>query len=250
MSELTRSNRITAYWQGEGIAVGVFYKTHTKIKEVHSNDADVLAAGFVFPQGTEENPVTAQDKLAAFKTFLQVNASAFGMEYDPVDRRADEYKFPNKYNEENLPEYSKQMAEKAVGDCLDKIQKNVIDGSLVKAGLLADGTEIGFAMGDGQIDVKESYSNGNIKYANVSYPIIISVGDANHETSINVDVVSGQLKKPRELADGTPLTQTGVKTVLTDAGILPKLEKPAKAESSDEDGEEAPMPTADDGYEE
>ena len=66
----------------------------------------------------------------------------------------------------------------------------------------------------------------------------------------NVDVVSGQLKKPRELADGTPLTQTGVKTVLTDAGILPKLEKPAKAESSDEDGEEAPMPTADDGYEE
>ena len=117
MSELTRSNRITAYWQGEGIAVGVFYKTHTKIKEVHSNDADVLAAGFVFPQGTEENPVTAQDKLAAFKTFLQVNASAFGMEYDPVDRRADEYKFPNKYNEENLPEYSKQMAEKAVGVC-------------------------------------------------------------------------------------------------------------------------------------
>ena len=35
MSELTRSNRITAYWKGEGIAVGVFYKTHNKIKEVH-----------------------------------------------------------------------------------------------------------------------------------------------------------------------------------------------------------------------
>jgi hypothetical protein len=247
MSELTRSNRITAYWQGEGIAVGVFYKTHTKIKEVHSNDADVLAAGFVFPQGTEENPVTAQDKLAAFKTFLQVNASAFGIKYDPVDRRADEYKFPNKYNEENLSEYSKQMAEKAIGDCLNKIQKNVIDGSLVKAGLLAEGTEIGFAMGDGQIEVKESYANGNIKYANVSYPIIISVGDQNYETSINVDVVSGQLKKPRELADGTPLTQTSVKAVLTDNGILPKLEKPAKVESVDVDGEETPMPTADDG---
>ena len=250
MSELTRSNRITAYWQGEGIAIGVFYKTHTKIKEVHSNDADVLAAGFVFPQGTEENPVTAQDKLAAFKTFLQVNASAFGIEYDPVDRRADEYKFPNKYNEENLAEYSKQMAEKAIGDCLDKIQRNVIDGSLVKAGLLAEGTEIGFAMGDGQIEVKESYANGNIKYANVSYPIIISVDEANYETEIKVDVVSGQLKKPRELADGTPLTQTSVKTVLTDNGILPKLEKPAKVESVDVDGEEAPIPTADDGYEE
>jgi hypothetical protein len=250
MSELTRSNRITAYWQGEGIAVGVFYKTHTKIKEVHSNDADVLAAGFVFPQGTEENPVTAQDKLAAFKTFLQVNASAFGIEYDPVDRRADEYKFPNKYNEENLSEYSKQMAEKAVGNCLDKIQKNVIDGSLVKAGLLAEGTEIGFAMGDGQIEVKESYANGNIKYANVSYPIIISVGEANYETEINVDVVSGQLKKPRELADGTPLTQTSIKAVLTDNGILPKLEKPAKVESVDVDDEVVPMPTADDGYEE
>lgn len=252
MSDLTRSNRITAYWQGEGIAVGVFYKTHTKIKEVHSNDADVLGAGFVFPQGTEETPVTAQDKLAAFKTFLQVNASAFGMEYDPVDRRADEYKFPNKYNEENLPEYSKQMAEKAIGDCLDKIQKNVIEGSLVKAGLLAEGTAIEFAMGDGQIDVKESYGNGNIKYASVAYPVVISVGDQNYETSINADVVSGQLKKPRELSDGTPLTQTGVKAVLTDNGILPKLEKPAKAESADadtEDGEAAAIPTADDGYE-
>ena len=147
MSELTRSNKITAYWEGEGVAVGVFYKTHTKLMEKRSNDADVISAGFVMPEGTEEAPVTAQDKLAAFKTFLQVNAATFGIQYDPVDRRADEFKFPNKYDEDTFKEYSKTMVEKSISEALGKVQKNVV-ANMIKSGHVAEGTEIGFGIGD------------------------------------------------------------------------------------------------------
>lgn len=230
MSDLVRSNKVTAFWQGEGVAKGVFYKTHDKIKEIFSNEVE----GFSFPEGDEENPTTAQDKLAAFKNYLMINAAQFGIEYDPVDRRADEFKFPNKYDEETLKEYSKQMAENAITAVLEKLQKNVIDGSLIKQELLPAGTEVSFAIGDTpEIEIGETYANGNIKYAEATYPVAINVNGDSANTSIVVQVVSGQLKKPRELAD-TVLTQTGIKTFLTEQGVLPEIPKKEKAESSDD----------------
>ena len=239
--ELVRSNKVTAYWEGDGVAVGVYYKTHTKLAEKRSNDADVIAAGFVMPEGTDEAPITAQEKLAAFKTFLQVNASTFGIQYDPVDRRADEFKFPNKYDEETFKEYSKKMAEKSIGETLDKVQKNVV-ANMIKSGHVAEGTTVNFAIGDAEVEIKESYANGNIKYADAKYPVVLQVGDVMVETSCTISAVSGQLKKPRELADGVVLTQTGVKTFMIENALLPKIEKPVKAEES----EDADIPTAED----
>lgn len=246
MSDLVRSNKITAFWEGENVAKGVFYKTHTKIKEVRSTDPEVITAGFQMPAGTEENPVTAQDKLAAFKNFLQANAAVFGIQYDPVDRRADEFKFPSKYDVDTFKDYSRKMAEKSIGECLEKVQKNVIS-NMIKSGNLPDGSEVNFGLGDAAVEVKESYSNGNIKYADATYPVVIQVGDKNVETTCTVSAVSGQLKKPRELADGIVLTQTGIKTFLIDKEILPKIEKPAKEEKTDGNDAEpaAEMPTAD-----
>lgn len=234
MSEqsLKRSNRVTAYWGGDGVAVGVYYRTHDKLLEKKSSDPDVAAAGFKMPEGTEENPVTAQDKLAAFKTFLQVNAAQFGIQYDPVDRRAEEFKFPNKYDEATFTEYSKTMAERSIGETLEKVQKNVI-GNLVKSDNLPEGSEINFAIGDGTISIKEAYANGNIKYADAVYPVVLQLGDKDPvQTTCTVSAVSGQLKKPRELADCV-LTQTGVKEFLIGKGVLPKVEKPAKEEKSE-----------------
>lgn len=235
MSELTRANKITAYWESTGVAMGVFYKTHTKILQIKSTDADVVNAGFVMPEGTEDAPVTAQDKLAAFKNFLQINATAFGIQYDPIDRRSDEFKFPSKYDTETFLTYSKEMAEKSIGVVLEKVQNNVIN-NMIKSGHLAEGTEIGCTIGDADVDIKESYNNGNIKYADATYPVEICVGEDAIGTTCTVSVVSGQLKKPRDL-DGVVLTQTGVKTLLIDNGLLPKIEKPSKdteAEATEE----------------
>ena len=46
MSDLVRSNKITAFWEGENVAKGVFYKTHTKIKEVNDKIGDVRPLAF------------------------------------------------------------------------------------------------------------------------------------------------------------------------------------------------------------
>lgn len=247
-TELTRANKVTAYWEGDGVAVGVFYKTHTKLLEVRSNDELVAKSGFTMPEGTDEEPVTAQDKLSAFKTFLQVNASTFGIQYDPVDRRKDEFKFPNKYDEETFTTYSKTMVEKSIGETLEKVQRNVIE-NMIKSGHLPAGTEINYAINDNpSLEIKEKYSNGNIKYADAKYGVVVEVAGELAEVECTVSVVSGQLKKPRELntEDGTVvLTQTGVKTFLIGVGLLPKIEKEKKEE---EEPANACEDTADDNH--
>lgn len=247
--DLTRSNKITAYWTGEGVAIGVFYKTHTKLLEKKSNDADVIAAGFVMPEGTEQEPANAQDKLAAFKNFLQVNASMFGIMYDPIDRRDDKFRFPNSYNNDTFADYSQQMATRSIEETLDKVQKNVID-NMVKGGHIPAGTEIAFGIERKDIEIKELYSNGNIKYADAKYGVKLQVGEKVAETTCTVSAVSGQLKKPRELAGGVVITQSGIKGFLIENGLLPKIEKPVKEKKEDTDADGAnAMPTADDGEE-
>lgn len=228
---LIRANKVTAYWEGDGVAVGVFYKTHSKLSSVRSTDENVVNAGFVMPEGTDEAPVTAAQKLEAFKNFICANAAVFGIAYDPVDRRDDTYKFPNRYDENNIMEYAAKMLTTAMEKVLASVQSNVVD-RMIKSGLLTEGSEIQYGIGDGALSVTEKYNNGYVKYATVTYPVAIAVNGNRYDTTVVVDLVSGQIKKPRTIGD-TVMTMSGVKEMLVANGILPKVEK--KAKDSDED---------------
>lgn len=234
MTELKRANKITAYWEGDGVAVGVFYKTHDKIVTVKSTDDAVIGAGFQMPAGTEEAPVTAAQKLEAFKTFLATNATAFGVQYDPVDRRADAFKFPGSYDAETFAEYSKKMLVMALEGALDSVQNNVI-AKMIKNGLLAEGSAVQYGVGEPAINAAESYSNGKLKYATAEYPVAIAVNGVQANLTATVDLVSGQLKKPRNMGD-VVMTMTGIKNFLVEQGVLPKVEP--KAKKSEEATEE------------
>lgn len=240
MSELKRSNKITAYWEGDGVAVGVFYKTHDKIATVKSTDDAVIGAGFVMPAGTEENPVTAAQKLEAFKTFLATNATAFGVQYDPVDRRADAFKFPGSYDAESFAEYSKKMLQMAIEGVLESVQANVI-AKMIKNELLADGTMVQYGIGDANVNIAESYSNGKLKYATAEYPVAIAVNGVQANLVATVNLVSGQLKKPRNMGE-VVLTMTGVKNFLVEQGVLPKVEPKAKKADAEEESADAEAP--------
>jgi hypothetical protein len=163
------------------------------------------------------------------------NAAVFGISYDPVDRRADEFKFPNRYDEENIQEFSKKMLERALADSVEKVRNNVI-ANMIKSGHLAEGTDIQFGIGDATVNVKESYNNGGIKYAEVVYPVAFAIGGQQVVTEGTVQLVSGQLKKPRELKD-VALTMTSIKAFLVEAGLLPKVEKAKKEESAEAEAE-------------
>lgn len=229
MSELTRANKLTAYWEGEGVAVGTFYRTHNKLLAIRSNDDSVVNAGFQMPQSTEGNEVGPQDKLEAFKQFLQSNASVFGMIYDPVDRRPDEFKFPNKYDEASFTEYSKIMLGNVLADVAKSVQANVID-KMIAAGHIVEGSELSYDIGEAQLGVTETYKTGSIKYGSALYPVTLGVNGLSTTVEVTIDVVSGQLKKPRQFGEEV-FTMTGVKNTLVTAGVLPKIEKPSKEES-------------------
>lgn len=233
MSELKRSNKITAYWEGDGVAVGVFYKTHDKIATVKSTDDAVIGTGFEMPAGTEENPVTAAQKLEAFKTFLATNATAFGVQYDPVDRRDDAFKFPGSYDTETFGEYSKKMLAMTIESVLESVQANVI-AKMIKNELLAKDSTVAYGIGDSTINVTESYSNGKLKYATAEYPVAIAVNGVQASLIATVELVSGQLKKPRNMGD-VVITMTGIKNFLVEQGVLPKVEPKAKKSADAEE---------------
>lgn len=249
MSELVRANKATAYWSGNGVAVANFYKTHDKVAVVRSDDQSVTDAGFKMPESTEEVQVTAQDKLAAFKNFVMANASVFGVQYDPVDRRTDEFKFPNKYTEELFREYSRKIAINAISAMVDKVQTNVVD-RMIKGGHKPAGTVIDYGISEEPttVDISESYKNGNLKYANAVYDIVFQIGTnesdaAQVQSTIKVDLVSGQIKKPREFGSGLSLTTTGIKDFLINSGLLPKIEDKKKEEqTAEDDGETQEIP--------
>lgn len=251
---LVRANKCTAYWGGNGVAIGNFYKTHDKVCMIRSDDDSVVQAGFTMPESTEENPVTAQDKLASFKNFIMTNATAFGIQYDPVDRRPKDYQFPHTYHEDAFKEFSYKMAVAVLTDVMAKVQASVID-KLVKGGHKPEGTQVDFGIEDTpySLDITESYKNGNLKYAIAKYNIIMQVAviDANGATiepvqiksTINVELVSGQIKKPRKFGDDISLTAVGIKQFLIDNGAIPQIEKPKKEEEEvvEDDSEVVPV---------
>ena len=224
MEELQRANKITAYWEGEGVAVGIFYKTHDKITTVKSTDENVVAAGFAMPVDTDENKTTAAQKLDTFKVFIAANAATFGVVYDPIDRRADEFKFPGSYTKDTIVAFAQKMLTTSVEKVLTSIQSNVVD-KMVKAENLPAGSAVQYGHGEANVVVGEEYANGNLKYATIEFPVTIAIGDNQTDTTVYVDLVSGQLKKPRKIGE-TVLTMSGVKAMLVEAKVLPKIEKP------------------------
>lgn len=242
---MTRANKLTVVWSGEGaeVAVARFYKTHTKLVEVKSDNPVVTKAGFKMPESTDQNPVTPQQKLETFKTFMAMNAGIVGIHYDAVDRRADEYKLPSKMDEEQFKEHSVRYAQMAIQKIVDKVRDNVI-GKMITAGNIPADTTIDFGIDEeGTIEISESFPNGGLKYATATYMVVIQVENKENGTkdikdNIKVELASGQLRKPRSMVN-TSLTQTAIKNALTEAGCLPTIEKKSKKKDSEEQGDTA-----------
>lgn len=242
-TELKRANKITAYWGGDGVAIGIFYKTHEKIASIKSTDEAVTKAGFTMPVGDD---VTAAQKLEAFKTFLSTNSTVFGVTFDPVDRRADAFKFPGHYDEKSFGEYSKKILTDTIAPLLKSMQDNTVTKMIAKGEVPAN-TAIQYGLSDTpEVTITEKYNNGNIKYATAKYDIAFAVEDKQIRIPAKVEIVSGQLKKPRTLGDNNDvvITITGLKNLFVENGLLPKpvpaapkVEKSADAESAHAEGQ-------------
>lgn len=240
MEQLIRSNKVTTRFEGEGVAVGTFYKTHDKLGEVKSTDAKIIELGFKMPEsvtaseGVEPIEVTPKQKLDAFRDFLQVNATVFGYVYDPIDRRSEGNKYPSTYTEVVFLDTASKILTERITELVISVQKTI--DNYAKQGSMPEGSQLACGLGIGNVTVQEKYGNGNLKYADVIFPVTFAIGDKNISLNVPVKLVSGQIKKPRELSDKYVMTITGLKTALVDGGVLPtppqKEEEEGKAKEN------------------
>ena len=251
--DLLRANKLTVYFAEKNVMVGIFYKTTAKLGSVSSLDQKVKLLGYKElvsidvdnKEGLPATYVPTQDRLRSFREFLILNATAFGFVYDPVDRRSESERYPSQYDEELFLEYAAKVVQGSLGEIINQVQERTID-KYVNQELLHEGTQIRCILTEEGITIqsKELYKNGNLKYATASFPVKFGITtDANMvSTNIDVNLVSGQLKKPRTIGESV-FTAHGIKMMLTDAGILPKIEKPKEedtdAESSDDNQEDS-----------
>ena len=212
-----------------------FYKTHTKLGVITSEDEKVKELGYTPLVAGEGEEITTSQRLAHFKEFVQSNAVQFGYTYDPVDRRTEDNKFPSKYDADSFVKTAISVVTDKLTEIIEKLQKPI--NTLIKAGLLAEDTtakaEITTTVDDAIVDITENYKSGSIKYATTDIKAVVTLGNLGGiEINIPMSLVSGQLKKPRLINGDKAFTMTSIKNLLVENGIMPVAEK--KVENTEE----------------
>lgn len=232
--ELARVNKITTSFIGGGVMQASFYKTHSKLGSVKSDDEKVAELGYQPLVAGEGEEITSSQRLAHFKEFIQSNAVQFGYTYDPVDRRTDGNKFPSKYDKVTFAETAIRVVTDKLAEIVEKLGKPV--ASLIKAKALAEGTvagaEVVTTVDDIEVNITEEYKNGSIKYADANVEAIITLGGEGIKINVPMALVSGQLKKPKLINDDKAFTMTSIKNLLIENGIMPVVEKKATEEEN------------------
>jgi ribosomal protein S8E len=222
VSELVRANKITAHFEANGVIVGTFYRTHEKLRSVRTTDVP----DFKIPEGDD---VTSNAKLEAFKQFLNDNAARWCITVDTEDRRA--VKYPNRYDTATLESTADTVLQEKLVEIVKSTQSYI--DKLVEGGLLPKGAVIAVKSAKPRAtEITESYANGKLKYAVVKYSLEFAVGTNAKVLDVNVELVSGQLKKPTKIGTGA-FTVMGLRSLLIEGGVLPKVVKEEKKDATE-----------------
>lgn len=227
---MERANRCTVQANKEGY-VARFWRTHKELKTV--TDTQAQTQGYT-PDANLNS--TAQREL--YRAWVCKNAGLFGVEYDPEDRRTAQNMFPSKYDSDAvLNMWAVKIVGEDIQEWIGKI-RGEYKVPMTITGIEAD--EIVPMVARKGKPVQAKYGNGNWAYATI--PVVATVEIADKESkpqygyvTMNVELVSGQLKKPSHIGENG-YTFTGFKTELLKdiEQYLPKTEKESKTESKDE----------------
>lgn len=229
-NDTLRANKLSVRPTEDGF-IADFYRTHTKIATVNSSN-------------TEWSPIPDSNKSAQreeFRSWIGNRACAFGVTYDPTDRRSDDNKRMATYSTyEDLSLDTVSMILNDITAFIEKMPDNalVTDTSIAVEDIrpmtkTTKGTDL-TTMGiyDGRY-----LKNNNWAWADIDVMVTLTVGNTEIYQPIAMQLVSGQLKKMH-------MTQTAWNTdthkSLIEAGLVvdePKAGKPASTK-------EKPAPTA------
>jgi len=223
MSELVRANRISVM-VAEGLTIAKLWRTHKMVAEIAMTDA--MGQGFVADPTVN---ATAQREL--FRAWIGINAPKFGVKYDPTDNRTDANQFPSKYTDGQLvTEWAIKIVENDLREWATKMGKEfnqeitMIEASaeiLVPTTITKSGKA-----------VNSQYGNGNWAYCTIPVTATFDTNGVQGYVTMTVELVSGQMKKPGNIAD-LGFTYTGFKTELLKdlKSALPVIEKVSVSKS-------------------
>lgn len=229
--QLERSNRVSVQTVS-GNWIATYWRTHKKVKIV--TVADALKMDFHVDDTLNQ---TAQREI--FRAWVCKNADKFGIKYDPADNRQPTNAFPSKYTSDDLlQEWAKKIVINDMYDWTNKIAEEY-KAIVVMANIEAE-SPVEVTSRNGK-DVSPKYNNGNWSYATIPVTATVKVieGENDNEgyVTMNVDLVSGQMKKPTKIGDGGYNYTSYRDELLKDIkGFLPAKEdkKEVKGKSKDD----------------
>lgn len=224
-TELVRANKLTVKADGNGNLVADLFRTHKHIATIKVEDT-----GF-WPDPDSTKSAIRED----FRKFVAEHAADWGIDYDPTDRRTEAnlrkatYKTEADVIEDAIamvtPDIEAFIAKMPNGNLIT----NWVIGveSLTAKTKTSKGTDLAL-MG---IEDGRYVSNGNLAWFDIEGLVTMKCGDTEIYQTIQMELVSGQLKKFR-------MTQTQWNTETTksmvEAGLVeekPKAEKSAKGKN-------------------
>lgn len=222
-TELVRANKLTVKVDGNGNLIAELFRTHKHIATIRVEDT-----GFV-PDPDSTKSAIRED----FRKFVAEHAADWGIDYDPTDRRTEAnlrkatYKTEADVIEDAIamvtPDIEAFIAKMPHGDLVGCYTISV--ESLTAKTQTSKGTDLAL-MG---IENGRYASNGNLAWLDIEGLVTMKCGNTEIYQTIQMELVSGQLKKFR-------MTQTQWNTETTksmvEAGLVEaKAEKSAKAET-------------------
>lgn len=224
-TELVRANKLTVKVDGNGNLVADFFRTHKHITTIG------VEYTYFKPNPDSTKSAIRED----FRKFVAEHAADWGIDYDPTDRRTEAnlrkatYKTEADVIEDAIamvtPDIETFISKMPHGDLVTTITIGM--ESLTPKTQTAKGTDLAL-MG---IENGRYASNGNMAWFDIEGLVTMKCGDTEIYQTIQMELVSGQLKKFR-------MTQTQWNTETTksmvEAGLVeekPKAEKPAKGKT-------------------
>ena len=224
---LTRANKLTVK-VSDGVLQGDFFRTHKHLLTVSAQET-----GWTIPANA--NKTTERE---SFRLWLMEHADAYGILYDPTDRRTEANTRKATYKTEaDVAEDAVAMVAPDIDTFVGKMpMADRISGHRITVESLAPKTHTskGTDLSTMGIEDGKYASNGNLAWFDIEGVVTMDTAKGEIYQTIRMELVSGQLKKFR-------MTQTQWNTevlasmleagVVTEEELAPKKEK-AKAEKS------------------
>lgn len=235
---LTRANKLTVKSLPDGTMTADFFRTHKHLLTLSSTD-------------TQFKPTEGQNKTAireAFRTYVADHAAEYGINYDPTDRRTEANLRKATYEtEEDVRNDAITMMAPDIARLMEKVPHlELMGGRVLEVGSITPKTHTakGVDLSTMGIENGRYINSGRIAWMDIELTVSIDVkapkGPDTIYQLVNMELVSGQLKKPH-------LTQTdwnaSIAQSLREIGIVD--EPKPKASKAKGEGETAKAPKPD-----